>query len=89
MCATKVYKEFFKILNDINSLGVVEVTRNSDKTGCYVLSKEEYEGMVETMDIMRDNVLYVKILQGKCEPIETCRPLEDVLEEIDRNGMQR
>jgi PHD/YefM family antitoxin component YafN of YafNO toxin-antitoxin module len=82
MCATKVYKEFFKILNDIDKLGVVEVTRNGDKTGCYVLSKEEYESMVETMDIMRDSIFHEKILKGKCEPIEACRPLEDVLMEI-------
>jgi PHD/YefM family antitoxin component YafN of YafNO toxin-antitoxin module len=83
MCATEIYKNFFKFLDKIGTLGVVEVTRNSNRTGCYILSKEEYEGMVETIDIMRDHELYKKILLGMREPIENCKPLDVVLKEIE------
>jgi PHD/YefM family antitoxin component YafN of YafNO toxin-antitoxin module len=78
-----MYKNFFKILDEIGRLGVVEITRNNNKTGCYVLSKEEYEGMVETMEIMRDRELYEKILKSRADPdVTKYNSLEDAMEKL-------
>jgi hypothetical protein len=53
-----------------------------------ILPEKEYEGMVATMEIMKDHRLYNKIIKGIEESEEGCESLENVLKEIkDEKGV--
>jgi hypothetical protein len=53
-----------------------------------IIPEKEYEGMVATMEIMKDHKLYNKIIKGIEESVEGCESLENVLKEIkDEKGV--
>jgi hypothetical protein len=90
MCATKAYKKFFKLLDVMPTIGTLEITRNGDKDGCYILSKREYDGMVATMEIMKNSALYDKILQAMADQeVTRYKSVDDLLEKFDnKNGTE-
>jgi PHD/YefM family antitoxin component YafN of YafNO toxin-antitoxin module len=84
ICATKAYKNFFKILDELPKSGGMEIVRNGGREGCYMISKEEYDGLIETMEIMKDRELYEKILQSMKDPDTVVYDsVDDLLDDLD------
>jgi stalled ribosome rescue protein Dom34 len=49
-----------------------------------MISKEEYEGLIETMEIMKDRELYEKILQSMKDPDTVVYDsVDDLLDDLD------
>jgi PHD/YefM family antitoxin component YafN of YafNO toxin-antitoxin module len=87
MCATKAYKNFFKLLDAMPAVGTLEITRSGDKDGCYVLSKEEYDGMMETMAIMKNSELYDKIMRARADTeVTRYKSVDDLLEKFGKKN---
>ena len=44
-----------------------------------ILSEEEYNGMIATLELCTDSKLKAKILEGKAESIEDCVDIDEVV----------
>lgn len=63
--ATEVRKDFFDILDKVESSGVPYTITKSGKPIVVMMSAEEYESWQETLDIMSDPELVKGIAQGE------------------------
>jgi PHD/YefM family antitoxin component YafN of YafNO toxin-antitoxin module len=57
----------FKALNEVDEHGIMVITRRN-KQNIIMMSEEEYEGMLETLDIMKNKPEYEHILQSMADP---------------------
>lgn len=63
--ATEVRNNFFDILNEVKHAGVPYTITKGGEPAAVLMNAEEYEGWLETIDIMNDPELVKGIEQGK------------------------
>ena len=75
--ATALRKNLFGILS--NAIKYNETINVSTKDGnAVILSEEEYNGLIATLELSANQALHDKILAGKEEPIEDCFSMDEV-----------
>ena len=75
--ATSFRKDLFGML--ANAIKYNETIHVSTKDGnAVVLSEEEYNGIMATLELCSDSALKEKILAGKAENIEDCTEIDAV-----------
>lgn len=75
--ATVLRKNLFSMLR--NAIKYNEIINVNTRDGnAVILSEEEYNGLIATLEISADPALYEKILAAKEEPIEECIRLDEV-----------
>ena len=75
--ATALRKNLFSLLS--NTIKYNETINVSTKDGnAVILSEEEYNGMIATLDLCADSRLKTKILEGKEEKPEECVSIDEV-----------
>ena len=75
--ATSFRKDLFNILD--NTIKFNEPLNITTKNGeAVLLSKEDYEGLLATAEIMSDEALYSKVLEGMNEDLSLCVPEKEV-----------
>ena len=75
--ATVLRKNLFSMLR--NAIKYNEIINVNTRDGnAVILSEEEYNGLIATLEISTDPALHEKILTAKAEPIEECIPLDEV-----------
>lgn len=76
--ATAFRKDIFNILS--NTIKYNEVVNISTKDGnAIVLSEEEYNGLIATLELCSDTGLRKKILDGKNEDLDDCVDIDEVI----------
>ena len=76
--ATALRANLFSILS--NAIRYNEVIHVSTKDGnAVVLSEEEYNGLLATLELSEESELKSKILAGKEESVEDCTPVDEVI----------
>jgi prevent-host-death family protein len=84
ICATTFSRNVFKALNKVDEHGVMTITRRN-KQKIVMMSEEEYEGMLETLDIMKNKPEYDHILQSMSDTYtEKFDSVDEMWESIDR-----
>jgi antitoxin YefM len=78
ICATAFSRNVFKVLNEVDEHGVMVITRRN-KQKIVMMSEEEYDGMLETLDIMKNKLEYDHILQSIGD---TCTEKFDSVDEM-------
>jgi PHD/YefM family antitoxin component YafN of YafNO toxin-antitoxin module len=74
----------FKALNEVDEHGIMTITRRN-KQKIIMMSEEEYEGMMETLDIMKNKQEYDHILQSMADTDkEKFDSVDKMWETIDR-----
>ena len=75
--ATALRKNLFGILS--NAIKYNEIINVNTKDGnAVILSEEEYNGLIATLELSANRALREKILAGKEEPIEECVSMDEV-----------
>ena len=75
--ATLLRKNLFKMLS--NTIKYNETINVNTKDGnAVIISEEEYEGMIATLELSSNPALRDKILTGKKESLEDCISIDEV-----------
>ena len=75
--ATALRKNLFGMLS--NAIKYNETINVNTKDGnAVILSEEEYNGLIATLELSSNRILRDKILAGKDEPIEECVSMDEV-----------
>lgn len=75
--ATALRKNLFGMLS--NAIKYNETINVNTKDGnAVILSEEEYNGLIATLELSSNRTLRDKILAGKDEPIEECVSMDEV-----------
>lgn len=75
--ATALRKDLFGMLS--NAIKYNETINVNTKEGnAVILSEEEYNGMLATLELSSDLALRDKILAGKKEPLDACVSIDEV-----------
>ncbi|MCB9807682.1 type II toxin-antitoxin system Phd/YefM family antitoxin [Candidatus Peribacteria bacterium] len=81
--ATEARRQWFDLLKQAGKPGVFIVIQHRDQPDVVMMSIDEYEGWMETMEIMSDPTLLRDIEKGMAEKQSgNTVPLEDVLKKI-------
>jgi PHD/YefM family antitoxin component YafN of YafNO toxin-antitoxin module len=84
VCATTFSRNVFKALNEVDECGIMMITRRN-KQKIIMMSEGEYEGMLETLDIMKNKPEYDHILQSIGDTCtEKFDSVDEMWESIDR-----
>lgn len=76
--ATALRKNLFVMLN--NAIKYNETINVNTKDGnAVIMSEEEYNGLIATVELSSERTLREKILAGKEEPIEDCISIDEVI----------
>ena len=75
--ATALRKDLFSMLS--NAIKYNETINVNTKDGnAVILSEEEYNGMIATLELSSNPVLRDKILAGKKESLDDCASIDEV-----------
>ena len=75
--ATSLRKDLFNMLD--NTIKYNETINVSTKDGnAIIISEEEYNGMMATLELCSDSRLKKKILKGSKTPIKNCVNIDEV-----------
>ena len=75
--ATALRKDLFSMLS--NAIRYNEIINVNTKDGnAIILSEEEYNGMIASLELSSDSVLHDKILAGKKENLDDCVSIDEV-----------
>lgn len=82
--ATEARRKWFDLLKQAGKPGVFIVVQHRDQPDVVMMSIDEFEGWMETMEILSDSKLMKDIQEGVAEKEagETV-PLEDVLKKLE------
>jgi len=81
--ATDARREWFKLLKQAGKPGVFIAIQHRDQPDVVMMSIEEFEGWMETMEIMSDSQLMKDIKEGMAEKkAGDIVALEDVLKKV-------
>jgi len=75
--ATTLRKNLFSMLNDAIKYNET-INVNTKEGNAVILSEEEYNGMLATLELSADPSLKEKILAGKKEKLEDCVDIDEV-----------
>lgn len=75
--ATTLRKNLFSMLSDTIKYNET-INVNTKEGNAVILSEEEYNGMIATLELSSDRALREKILAGKEESLADCVDLDEV-----------
>ena len=75
--ATTLRKNLFSMLNDAIKYNEI-INVNTKEGNAVILSEEEYNGMMVTLELSSNKVLRDKILAGKEEGLDECVNMDEV-----------
>jgi len=75
--ATTLRKNLFSMLSDAIKYNET-INVNTKEGNAVILSEEEYNGMMATLELSSNKVLREKILAGKDESLDECVSIDEV-----------
>ena len=78
LTATSARKQLFQLLSNFHKKYTEPVKITSLGGDAILMSDEEYNGMIETINVLQNKYLAKKLVNGINEPLENCIPMDEV-----------
>ena len=78
LTASSARKKLFQLLSDFHMKFTDPVKITSLNGNAVLMSDEDYNGMIETINILQNKYLTEKIIKGINEPLDECIPMDEL-----------
>ena len=77
LTATSARKQLFQLLSNFHKKYTEPVKITSLSGDAILMSDEEYNGMLETINVLQNKYLAKKVINGINESLENCIPMDE------------